>query len=182
MSHSDLHQTSLRHDHRVRHRQSFFAVLFLEKATFDNTQYWISEVKNHKANDVMIVLVGNKLDLATTRFVSQPRLVVGRSRRMRDEIAPSRPTPASSRSLPRPAPMSRPCFKTSPTPSCPVPLPPEAKSPSPAPPPPNLLSPPLSVRANPIEIAPTKEEPAIRLDPTGKKPTNPEDAKGKCCQ
>ena len=42
----------------------------LERQSFENVNKWISEAKNHRGDDIMIVLVGNKLDDEENRQVS----------------------------------------------------------------------------------------------------------------
>ena len=43
---------------------------FLDRASFANTTKWIDDVKAERGNDALIVLVGNKTDIAEKRQVS----------------------------------------------------------------------------------------------------------------
>ncbi len=42
--------------------------LILDKTSFANTSKWVDDVRSERGNDVIIVLVGNKTDIAEKRF------------------------------------------------------------------------------------------------------------------
>ena len=42
----------------------------LDKATFNNVENWISDARAVRGNDVVILLVGNKVDIAEKRVIS----------------------------------------------------------------------------------------------------------------
>ena len=42
----------------------------LDKASFNNVENWVSDARAVRGNDVVILLVGNKVDLADRRAVS----------------------------------------------------------------------------------------------------------------
>ena len=41
-----------------------------DKASFDNVTKWIEDVRAERGNEVILMLVGNKSDLITQRYVS----------------------------------------------------------------------------------------------------------------
>ena len=46
-------------------------MLYIARPSFENVPKWISDARNHRGDDIMIVLVGNKLDDEENRHVSQ---------------------------------------------------------------------------------------------------------------
>ena len=54
-------------------KDSSFAVIAYDisnRVSFTNVQTWVSDARNYRGNDVSIILVGNKIDLADKRKVS----------------------------------------------------------------------------------------------------------------
>ena len=48
----------------------FITLIVLDRASFENCRMWVDKAREHRGEDVMIVLVGNKIDNEENRKVS----------------------------------------------------------------------------------------------------------------